>query len=109
MLYSPDIFQEKMKEFFAGFDYVQAYIYDHLVITKGSFEEHLAYLEVILEKLETAELKINATKSCFATHDLEYLGYCISQDGIHHLASKVEAIKKRPNPKTGVIFVASLA
>ena len=47
----------------------------------------------MLENPETAGLKINATKSNFAAHELEYLGYWISPDGIQPLASKVEAIK----------------
>ena len=79
---SLDIFQEKMNKLFAGFDYVRAYINDLLVITKGSFEEHLKQLDTVLEKLETAGLKINASKSCFAAHELEHLGFWISRDGI---------------------------
>ena len=90
---SPDIFQEKMNELFAGFDYVHAYIDDLLIITKGSFEEHLKHLDNVLEKIERAGLKINANKLCFAAHELEYLGYWISRDGIQPFAAKVEAIK----------------
>ena len=72
---SPDIFQEKMNELFAGFNYVCAYINDLLVITKGSFEEHLKHLDTVLEKLETEGFKINATKLCLVAHELKYLGY----------------------------------
>ena len=90
---SPDIFQEKMNKLFAGFDYVRAYINHLLIITKGSFAEHHKHLDYFLEKLETAGLKINANKSCFAAHELEYLGYWISRDGIQQLAAKVKAIK----------------
>ena len=96
---SPDIFQEKMNELFAGFDYVRAYIDDLLIVTKGSFEDHLQDLDKVLEKLETAGLKINANKSKFAAHELEYLGYWISRDGIQPLVSKVEAIKNMATPK----------
>ena len=60
-----------MNKLFTGFDYVRMYIDDLLVITKGSFEEHLKQLNTVLEKLETAGLKINASKSCFAAHELE--------------------------------------
>ena len=104
---SPDIFQEKMNELFAGFEYVRAYIDYLLIITKGSFEDHLKHLDTVLERLETAGLKINATKSCFTAHELEYLGYWISRDGIQPLAAKVEAIKKWPNQKIGALFVVS--
>ena len=34
---SPDIFQEKMNEMFRGFEFVRAYIYDLLIITKDDW------------------------------------------------------------------------
>ena len=105
---SPDILQEKINELFAGFDYVRAYIDDLLLMTKGSFKEHLKHLDKVLEKLEEAGLKINATKLCFAAHELEYLGYWISRDDIQPLAAKVEAIKMA-KPKIGALFVVLLA
>ena len=70
-----------------------------MIITKGTFDEHLKQLDTVLEKLEMAGLKINATKSCFSAHELEYLGYWISRDGIQPLAAKIEAIKKISKPK----------
>ena len=88
-----------MNKLFAGFEYIQSYIEDLLIVSKGSFKDHLQDLDTVLEKLETAGLKINATKSNFATHELEYLGYWISRDGIQLLASKIEAIKKMTMPK----------
>ena len=105
---SPDIFQEKMNNFFAGFDYVWEYIDDLLIITKGSFQEHLNHLDTVLEKLETAGLKINTTKLYFTAHELKYLGYWISQNDIQLLAAKVKAIKKWPNLKIGALCVALL-
>ena len=80
-------------------DYVRAYINDLLVITKWSFKERLNHLDIVLEKLETAGLKINATKSCFAVREFEYLGYWISQDSIQPLAATVEAIKNGQTKK----------
>ena len=72
---SPDIFQEKINELFAGFENVQAYIDDLLVLTKSSFEDHLVKLDSVLKKLKGAGLKINANKSFFAHEELEYLSY----------------------------------
>ena len=95
----PGHFPRENKQTFSGFNYVRAYIDDLLIITKGSFEDHLKHLDNILEKLETEGFKINATKSCFVAHELEYLGYWISRDGIQPLATKVEAIIKISKPK----------
>ena len=63
---SPDIFQEKMSSLMRDLEYVRAYIDDLLVITAGSFQDHLDKLKVVLGKLLKAGLKVNAKKSFFA-------------------------------------------
>ena len=75
---SPDIFQEKMSELFSGFEYVRAYIDDLIIISKDSFDDHIEKVDSVLKKLTEAGLKVNATKSFFAQHELEYLGYWIT-------------------------------
>ena len=96
---SPDIFQEKMNELFAGFEGAMAYIADLLVITKGTYEEHLEKLDRVLKKLKKTGLKVNMNKSFFAQQELEYVGYWITQNGIMTLAKKVAAIQKIQPPK----------
>jgi Reverse transcriptase (RNA-dependent DNA polymerase) len=72
---SPDIFQEKMAELMDGLDDVRAYIDDCLIISKGTYEDHLADVDKVLQRLKDAGLKVNANKSAFAQAQLEYLGY----------------------------------
>jgi hypothetical protein len=74
---SPDIFQEKMSNLMIGLNFVQAYIDDLLLITNGTYEDHLEKLELIFKRLQQAGLKVNAAKSFFAKHELEYLGYLL--------------------------------
>jgi Reverse transcriptase (RNA-dependent DNA polymerase) len=76
---SPDIFQEKMSTLMQGLEYVRVYIDDLLIITHGSFEEHIDKLIVVLGQLRDAGLKVNAKKSFFACEELEYLGYWITR------------------------------
>jgi hypothetical protein len=45
---SPDIVQEKMSTLMQDLVYVRAYINDLLIITHGSFEEHIGKLKVVL-------------------------------------------------------------
>ena len=45
-------------------------------------------------------LKVNATKSFFAQHELEYLSYWITQEGIQPIPKKIEAIQNNAPPKT---------
>ena len=46
-------------------EFVRAYIDDLLWITKGSFEDHLEKLGMVLDRLRQAGLKVNAKKSFF--------------------------------------------
>jgi RNase H-like domain found in reverse transcriptase/Reverse transcriptase (RNA-dependent DNA polymerase) len=96
---SPNIFQEKMSKLMAGLEFVQAYIDDLLVITKGSYQEHLNKLEVVFNRLQDAGLKVNANKSFFARDSVEYLGYTLSREGIMPQSTKVEAIQHIAEPK----------
>ena len=65
---SPDIFQAKMTELMATLEFVRAYIDDLLCITKGTLEDHLAKLDLVLSRLQDANLKVNARKSNFLCH-----------------------------------------
>ncbi len=95
---SPDIFQEKMGELFEGFDEVRAYIDDVLLVTKGTYEEHLEKLHLVLDRLRKVGLKVNVDKSSFCTGELEYLGYWITREGIQPLPDKVKAIQLIAEP-----------
>ena len=88
-----------MNELFEGLDYVRAYIDDLLVLSKGSFEDHLDKLDSVLYRLGQAGLKVNAKKSFFARSELEYLGYWITRDGIQPMKDKVQAIMNLNEPK----------
>ena len=96
---SPDIFQEKMSELFDGLEYVRTYIDDLLILSKGTYEDHLEKLEKVLLRLRKAGLKVNASKSFFARPELEYLGYWITRDGIQPLQEKVKAIMCIDEPR----------
>jgi len=97
---SPDIFQEKMNDLFAGLDYVRAYIDDLLIISNGTLEDHLQKISKALKILQKAGFKINAEKSLFAKGELDYLGFKITREGIMPLPDKVEAIKNIAVPQT---------
>jgi len=63
----PDILQEKMSNLMATLEFVRTYLDDLLIITKGSLEDHLEKLSMVLTRLHDAGLKINATKSNFCS------------------------------------------
>ena len=79
---SADIFQAEMMDLMESLEYVRAYIDDLLVITRGTLEDHLEKLGEVLRRLREAGLKVNAAKSFFCTHEIEYLGYILTRGGI---------------------------
>ena len=54
-----------MNELFNGLEYVIAYIDDHLIISNGSFQDHLNKVKIVVKKIKAAGFKINAEKSFF--------------------------------------------
>ncbi|KFM71017.1 Transposon Ty3-I Gag-Pol polyprotein, partial [Stegodyphus mimosarum] len=73
---------------------------DDIIITSSSLEQHIKDLQEVFSLLKEAGLTINASKCKFATKELKYLGYKISQKGIETQDSKIKAIKSFPPPKT---------
>ena len=70
-----------MNQLFHGLEYVRAHIDDLLVITKGTYEDHLEKLDTVLEKLRKANLQVNLNKFFFAKQEIEYLGYYLTPTG----------------------------
>ena len=97
---SPDIFQEKVSELMMGLDFVRAYLDDVLTITSSTFTDHLEKLELVLQRIYKAGLKVHARKSFFVRGKLEYLGYWITRKGIQPLPDKVQAMMKVAAPTT---------
>jgi len=54
----------------------------------------------VLDVLKENKLYINLKKCTFFTNKLQFLGYIVSEDGIHVDQDKVHAIKEWPTPKT---------
>jgi len=95
-----DIFQHFMSKLMQDLGFCRVYLDDLLCITRGTFEEHLEKLQLVLERLTKANLIINAPKSNFCTQSLEYLGYLLTPKGIKPLTNKINAIIRMKRPTT---------
>ena len=95
---SPDFFQEKMTNLMRTLEYVRTYIDDLLIITKDTYDDHLDKVEEVLRRLQKAGLRINVNKSSFALHEIEYLGYILTREGIKPQPEKVTAIQALREP-----------
>ena len=79
---APDIFQDRMYDLMADIECARTYLDDLLVLSRGSFSEHLDDLEKVLKRLSGANLRVNIRKCTFAADEISYLGYILTRDGI---------------------------
>ncbi len=78
---------------------VFAYL-DDVIIALPDVDSHLASLETVLSRLQTAGLKVKLSKCEFLRNRIRFLGHEINENGIHTQADKIEAVSKFPVPKT---------
>jgi hypothetical protein len=97
---SPDIFQRIMYELLGDIPNIQVYLDDIIITSNGTFEEHAAIMEQVLEIMQKADFRANLRKCYFGESKIVYLGYEITRDGIQPQRKKVEAILKLSPPKT---------
>ena len=89
---SPDIFQQKINDLFNGFEFIQAYIDDLLILTKGYWTDHVQKLERTLNKLKEKGLKCNIENYFLRKTEMEYLGFWVSRDGIKPINRNIGTI-----------------
>jgi hypothetical protein len=75
------------------------YIDDVLVYSR-SFEEHLEHLRIVFDRLRTTGLKLNVDKCVFSRKQVKYLGYLVSEKGVHPDKDKVVSITNFPCPQS---------
>ena len=49
-------------------------------------------METVLTRLRDTRLKVNVARSLFCAHEIEYLGYILTREGIKPQPKKVQAI-----------------
>lgn len=87
-----------MDTLFQGFSGVSVYI-DDILVMGSSTKDHLHNLQKVLEKLQSAGLRLNMDKCFFLQPSITYLGHVIDKEGLHPTQDKVEAIQDAPRPR----------
>ena len=77
-----DVFQEAMLSLFNDLEGVIVYLDDIIILGSDSFEEHMKIVSEVLRRLEYQGLQVNPLKSFWGQHQVEYLGFLITRDGI---------------------------
>lgn len=94
---APAIFQKFMESTLSGIPGVCVYL-DDVIVGGASNEEHTERLELILERLANANLRISKEKCVFAVPEVKFLGHQIDAQGIHPTEDKVRAITEARAP-----------
>ncbi|XP_058457000.1 uncharacterized protein K02A2.6-like [Malaya genurostris] len=95
---SAAIFQQFMDGLLKGLDFVFGYLDDVLIAGKN-FKDCKQKLQLVLERLENANVKVNADKCKFFVTTLPYLGHIISEKGLQPDPQKVETIRMAKVPE----------
>ncbi|UYV63096.1 hypothetical protein LAZ67_2003113 [Cordylochernes scorpioides] len=98
---APATFERMMDKILKGLKWTMALCYlDDIVMYSKSFNEHLHRLEIILQCLDKAELRLNPKKCLFGTKRIRVFGHLVDSKGIYPDPEKIEAIAKFPTPKS---------
>ena len=91
------IFQRAMENLLKDIPRVVVYL-DDILLTGSSEVQHLETLQSVLQRLESAGLKLKRDKCKFLTSSITYLGHRIDSEGLHPLQDKIKAILNAPSP-----------
>lgn len=96
---APATFQRLMGKVLAGLPQTTCMDYiDDILVVGATFEQNLENLEAVLQRLQTAGLKLKTPKCSIARKEVMYLGYVISSAGIRTDPQKVRAVTEFPTP-----------
>lgn len=78
--------------------FVLVYV-DDILLFSDTFENHLHHLQLLFDRLRSANLKLKPSKCKFALQKVNYLGHIISKDEIEVNPEKIAVVKFFPKPK----------
>ena len=97
---NPALFSRIMQCVLAGLNWKICINYiDDIIVFSKTLEEHLKNLQIIFDRLNSHNLKLNPKKCNFFQTDIKFLGHIISKDGIRVDPGKVEVLKNHSIPQ----------
>ena len=78
----------------AGLTYRCMIVYmDDFLIYSETFDKHMGHLDEVFDRVDKYNLRVESSKSVFATNTVKFLGHIISTEGIGMDPVKVQAVK----------------
>lgn len=98
---APASFQRLMEKVLVNLSPHKCLCYlDDIIILGRTFEEALANLRDVFQRLREANLKLKPKKCSLFQTKVTYLGHVVSENGISCDPSKIEAVKNWPTPNS---------
>ena len=80
---APATFSRLMDRVLASLQWETCLFYlDDIIVFAATWEEHLARLRQVFERLRHAKLKLGADKCTFAAREVSYLGHRVTEEGL---------------------------
>ena len=94
-------FQRTMEMALRGLQWITCLIYiDDVIVFGKTFEEHLARVEEVLERIQAAGLKLKPEKCRMLQKEVVFLGHVVSGKGVQPSPTNISKIISWPRPKT---------
>ena len=97
---APATFQRCMERTLGDLHMTECFCFiDDLMVPTADFQQQLASLERVFDKLQQNNLKLNPEKCCFFQRKVAYCGHVVSEDGIETDPGKIAAIRDWERPQ----------
>ena len=94
-------FQRTMEMALQGLQWVTCLIYiDDIIVFGRNFDEHIARIERVLERMRLAGLKLKPKKCEMLATEVVFLGHVVSGEGVKPNPVNISKIADWPRPKT---------
>ncbi|KAK4685054.1 putative transposase, partial [Tremellales sp. Uapishka_1] len=98
---APASFQYLINDVLRDFLDIFVIVYlDDILIFSNTREEHVNHVNQVLQRLKDNSLWANAEKCRFFQHEVDFLGYLVSDTGIRMDPKKISAVTDWPIPKS---------
>ena len=98
---APRTFQRLMDRVIQGLEYRVALAYiDDIIVYGRTIDSCIDSMQLVLERLRNANLKLKAKKCILFADEVEYLGHVITGNGVKTDPKKIEAVKLWHPPRT---------
>ena len=85
---APATFQRLMERVLGGLNWEICLLYiDDIIVFSTDFPQHVERLGLVMDRIQSAGLKVNPKKCKFFNREVKFLGHIVSPDGRVHLSS----------------------